>query len=80
MGNELLQLFKAADLAHTEIVKLQAQARAIVRAAQPLRGGRSRPAARLTKRGRSQHIDRRPLQNSRLWHFELWNVCGKTLN
>jgi hypothetical protein len=25
-------------------------------------------------------IDRRPLQNSRLWHFELWNVCGKTLN
>jgi hypothetical protein len=26
--NELLQLSKAADLAHTEIVKLQAQARA----------------------------------------------------
>ena len=32
--NERLQLSKAADLAHTEIVKLQAQARAIVRAAQ----------------------------------------------
>jgi hypothetical protein len=27
-----------------------------------------------------RRIDRRPLQNSKLWHFEPWNVCGRILN